>query len=192
MVADCLSRLCVMKDKIKLPKTTVHAVSVELPATEDFLKRIRDQAIKQYWCFREDITIKDGILVKGHQVIAPQDIRKYMLLQVYEGHFGIEKCKVQINSCCYWPRVSKQMVRNCPVCLECSPAKPKIKQKNMLHHKIPETPWCKLTTDIFHFGGANYLVIIDYTSCFPIGKQLRGMDQQSIIKIFESLKWLNA
>ena len=84
LVADCLSRLGVMKDKFKLSKAMIHAVSVELPATEDFLNCIRtetktdpelqlltqqvqqgwpekinsvDERIKQYWSFREDITV---------------------------------------------------------------------------------------------------------------------------------------
>ena len=38
VVADCLSILGVMRDHIKLPKAMVHSVSVELPATKDFLE----------------------------------------------------------------------------------------------------------------------------------------------------------
>ena len=37
VVADYLSRLGIMKDKIKLPKAMVHAVSVELLAMKDFI-----------------------------------------------------------------------------------------------------------------------------------------------------------
>ena len=41
MVANCLSRLGVTRDHIKLPKAMVHSVSVELPPTKDFLDRVR-------------------------------------------------------------------------------------------------------------------------------------------------------
>ena len=168
MVADCLSRLGVTKDHIKLPKAMVHSVSVELPATKDFLDRVRaathkdremqlltqqvklgwprkinkvDDQIKCYWSFREDITVTDGILVKGHRIILPRSMRMNTCLkQVHEGHFGMDKCKMRMSNCCYWPNVNKEieeMIRSCPTCLEFAPAKPKIKKKDMLHHKIP-------------------------------------------------------
>ena len=157
----------------------VHSVSVELPATKDFLDRVRtasqkdqelqlltqqvklgwpkkiskvDDKIKCYWSFREDITVADDILVKGHRIIVPKDMRDYMLNQVHEGHFGMDKCKMHMSNCCYWPNVNKEieeMIRNCPTCLEFAPAKPKIKKKDMLHYEVPGTPWMKLATDIF-------------------------------------------
>ena len=46
-VADCLSRLGVMKDKIQLPKAMIHTVSVELPATEDFRAQVLDETETQ-------------------------------------------------------------------------------------------------------------------------------------------------
>ena len=96
-----------------------------------------------------------------------------MLEQVHEGHFGMDKCKMRMSNCCYWPSVNKdieRMIRNCATCLEFAPAKPKIKKKDMLHHEIPHTPWTKLATDIFYFQGTNYLIIVDYTSKFPVSQ----------------------
>ena len=217
VLADCLSRLGVTKDHIKLPKAMVHSVSVELPATKDFLDRVRtatrkdqelqlltqqvrsgwpkkfsevDAKLKCYWSFREDIMIADDILVKGHRIIVPSSMREYMLEQVHEGHFGMDKCKMRMSNCCYWPSVNKdieRMIRNCPTCLEFAPAKPRIKKKDMLHHEIPHTPWTKLATDIFYFQGTNYLVLVDYTSKFPVVKQLRRIDQRAVITAFEEI-----
>ena len=146
-----------------------------------------DDQIQCYWRFWKDITITD---VKGHRFIVPESMQEYMLSQVHEGHFGMDKCKIRMSNCCYWPGVNRQieeMIRNCPTCLQFAPAKPKIKKKDMLHHEIPDTPWCKLATDIFHFQGANYLIIVDYTSKFLIVKQLKGMDQRVITIAFEEV-----
>ena len=57
----------------------------------------------------------------------------------------------------------------------------------MLHYEIPSKPWTKLATDIFHFQGTNYLIIVDYTSKFPVVKQLRKMDQRAITTAFEEV-----
>ena len=101
----------------------------------------------------------------------------------------MDKCKMRMSNCCYWPGVNQQieeMIRNCP-CLKFAPLQPKTKKKDMLHHEIPDTPWCKLATDIFHFQGTNYLIIVDYTSKFPVVKQLRKMDQHIITIAFEEV-----
>ena len=127
-------------------------------------------------------------LVKGHRIIVPKDMRDYMLDQVHEGHFGMDKCKMRMSNYCYWPNVNKdieRMIRNCPTCLKFAPAKPKIKKKDMLHHEIPHTPWTKLATDIFYFQGTNYLILVDYTSKFPVVKQLRKIDQRAVITALE-------
>ena len=217
MVADCLSRLGVTRDHIKLPRAMVHSVSVELLTMKNFLDRVQtatqrdhklhllaqqvkqgwpkkisevDDQIQCYWSFREDITITDDILVKGHRIIVPRSMHEYMLSQVHEGHFGMDKCKMRMSNCYYWPGVNKQiknMIRNCPTCLKFAPSKPKTKKKDMLHHKVPDTPWTKLATDIFHFQGTNYLIIVDYTSKFPVVKQLRKMDQRAITIAFEKV-----
>ena len=79
------------------------------------------------------------------------------------------------------------MIRNCPTCLEFPPAKPKIKKKDMLHHEVPSTLWTKLATDIFHFQGANYLVLVDYTSKFLVVKQLRKIDQRAVTTALEEI-----
>ena len=117
-------------------------------------------------------------------------MREYMLKQVHEGHFGMDKCKMRMSNCCYWPNVNKEieeMIKNCPTCLEFAPAKPKIKKKDMLHHEIPSTPWTKLATDIFHFQGTNHIVLVDYTSKFPVVKQLRKIDQRAVTTAFEEI-----
>ena len=46
VVADCLSRLGVTKETTKKPKAMIHAVSVELPATKDFLDRVCAATLK--------------------------------------------------------------------------------------------------------------------------------------------------
>ena len=93
-----------------------------------------------------------------------------------------------MSNCCYWPNINKEieeMIRNCPTCLEFAPAKPKIKKKDMLQHEVPSTLWTKLATDIFHFQGTNYLILVDYTSKFPVVKQLRKIDQRAVTTALE-------
>ena len=49
-----------------------------------------------------------------------------------------------------------------------------------LGQKIPLHPWIKLVTDIFYFEGASYLLIVDYTSMFPVVWKLSSMTGQHV------------
>ena len=51
--------------------------------------------------------------------------------------------------------------------------------------EIPIHPWTKLATDIFHFEGVSYLLLVDYTSCFPIVHKLDSMTSQNVINHFK-------
>ena len=54
------------------------------------------------------------------------------------------------------------------------------KPSTPLGQKIPIHPWTKLATDIFPFESASYLLVVDYTSRFPVVCKLFSMIDQHI------------
>ena len=64
-----------------------------------------------------------------------------------------------------------------------------------LGQEIPIFPWTKLATDIFHFEGDSYLLLVDYTSRYPIIHKLTSMTAQHILGhlkvIFSEYGWPN-
>ena len=55
----------------------------------------------------------------------------------------------------------------------------------MLGQEIPLYPWTKLATDIFHFEGVSYLLIVDYTSRYPVVRKLASMTGQHVASHFK-------
>ena len=49
-----------------------------------------------------------------------------------------------------------------------------------LRQEIPTHPWTKVTTDIFYFDGDSYLLIVDYTSRFPVVRKLKSTTAQYV------------
>ena len=49
-----------------------------------------------------------------------------------------------------------------------------------LGQEILLQPWTKLATDLFHFEGASYLLIADYTSRFLVVHKLSSMTGQHV------------
>ena len=59
--------------------------------------------------------------------------------------------------------------------------------------KIPAFLWTKLATNIFHFEGDSYLLLVNYTSRYPIIHKLTSMTVQHVIGhlkvIFSEYSW---
>ena len=49
-----------------------------------------------------------------------------------------------------------------------------------LGQEIPLHPWTELATDLFHFEGASYLLIMDYTSRYLVVCKLSSMTGQHV------------
>ena len=61
----------------------------------------------------------------------------------------------------------EKLVLNCELCLKDSHSKCKQEPSISLGQEVTLYPWTKLATDIFHFEGTSYLLLVDYTSRFP-------------------------
>ena len=58
-----------------------------------------------------------------------------------------------------------------------------------LGQEVPKHPWTKIATDIFHFKNESYLLLVDYTSRFPIVCKLTStMAQQNTCKYMQIVK----
>ena len=97
---------------------------------------------------------------------------------MHEIYLGLGKCKLRANETVYWPGLNdqlKKLVLNCELCLKYSHSKHKQKPSTSLGQEIPVHPWSKLATDIFHCEGASSLLIVDYSSRYPVVCKLSAM-----------------
>ena len=120
-----------------------------------------------------------------------------MIQLLHTGHLGLEKCLNRAKQFIYWPGLYdklKDLITNCTTCLKFSAQKP-TSNKQHAGHEIPIHPWSKLTSDIFHFEGDSYLLIVGYTSCFPIIRKLNSITGKAIAhhmqSIFSEYRWPN-
>ena len=203
------------KDSIKLPKLQVYQITHQLPARSDSLHQLRlsmqaddelallkhtimqgwPQSIKQvlsvlqpFWAFREELTAEDGLILKGTRIVIANKQSKAILKFLHEGHLGLNKCKLRAKETVYWPGLNDQLedlVLNCELCLKYSTAKCKLEPSLSLGQEVPLYPWTKLATDAFHFGAASYLLIVDYTSRYPVVHKLTLMTGQHIASHFK-------
>ena len=68
--------------------------------------------IRNYFHFREELTIQDGILFKGNRVIVPGALRPYMVKKVHASHIGVEGCLRKARDVLFWPGMSAE-IKDC-------------------------------------------------------------------------------
>ena len=144
--------------------------------------------LQPYWTFREELTIEDGLILEGTRIVIPGKQHQAILKQIHKGHLGLNKCKLRAKETVCWPGLKTELedlVLNCELCLRYSTAKCKLEPSLALGQEVPLYPWTKLATDIFHFEGASYLLIVDYTSCYPVVCKLTSMTGQHIASQFK-------
>ncbi len=122
------------------------------------------ETIRQFWHCRQDITETKGLILKGSQIIIPASMRRDMLDRIHEGHLGMEKCKRRARQCVYWPNMNNQIEQKIQRCGECTKLLPSKPAEPLLPHECPERPWQKVGSDLFHWAGKMYVIIVDYFS----------------------------
>ena len=141
---------------------------------------------QEFWNYRDEFTVAQGLIVKGQKIVVPSSLRGEMLEKLHEGHLGINKTIARARDVLFWPRMSVEItekIKNCPVCLENRPSQ---QPEPLKSHEIPPLPWAKVGTDILHKNGRNYLVTVDYYSKWPEMTLLPSMTSTGVITALKS------
>ena len=135
---------------------------------------------RNYWSFRDELSIEDGILLKGTRIIIPSSLTSKFMQDLHMGHLGVTKCQQRAKSTVYWPNIDRDIeeyIRSCETCQRNQSSQPPEKLIPITSD-LPNIPWYTLGTDLFTHENDNYLIISDYMSKYPIIERL-GNDSTS-------------
>ena len=79
--------------------------------------------LRDFWGYRDELSILDGLVLKGTRIIVPMSCHDEVLAKLHEGHFGIEHTKLRSRDSVYWLLMYKDiedMVKTCEKCQEFS------------------------------------------------------------------------
>ena len=141
---------------------------------------LRDET-KQFYSIRDELSINSDLILKGDRIVVPQSMRKEMLTILHIGHPGITKVKTRARSTLYWPGMNNQLDNLSRTCQQCQEYQNRQREEPALNHEIPETPWTKVGTDLFHLFNKTYLLVVDYTTNFFEISQLPDAESQTVV-----------
>ena len=76
--------------------------------------------LKEFWNFREDLSVENGLILKGHRLLVSGKLCPQILQIIHQGHLSAEKCNLKTRDCVFWSGISKginEMTTNCPTCI---------------------------------------------------------------------------
>ena len=134
-------------------------------------------SIKAYFSFRDELTVCNGIVLKGHnRIVVPESLRTQAVNILHKkAHLGLSKTLERVRTCMYWPGITndiKDSISACKVCLAFSD-----KQQREPHNSDTVTgPWSHLSLDNFEFQGQHFLVILDVATMFFIVRTVSSLN----------------
>ena len=169
----------------------VNFISSSWPASDAFLERIKDETAKDerlsialnytangwleykedcqlgarhLYQARSELSVSDGLLLKGDRIIIPATLQKEVLGHIHQGHFDITKCRERAASSVWWPGISKDisdLIGKCRVCQEKQSSQTR---EPLLSSPLPQRPYHQMAADLCEHNGRHYLVVVDYYS----------------------------
>ncbi|KAK3762936.1 hypothetical protein RRG08_008152 [Elysia crispata] len=106
------------ESKMKQQKTNVSPLRL---TTQQMDGLIIKRTARHLYQARSELSISDGLLLKGDRIIIPATLQKEVLGRIHQGHFGITKCRERAASSVWWPGINKDisaLIGKCRVCQE--------------------------------------------------------------------------
>ena len=129
---------------------------------------------RPYWNFRDELSVHDGVLLKGKHIIVPKSMRTDVLNQIHEGHMGASKCRLRAWASIHWPGINGETEDRVRQCEMCQLSKLKNQKEPVISAAIPITPWIKIGVDLSELNKKHYLFLIDYNSKFLIVREIQA------------------
>ena len=75
--------------------------------------------VRDYFPFREEMTLQNGLAFKGERLAVPESAREEMKAKIHASHIGIQGCLRRAREVLYWPGINKDIencIAKCVVC----------------------------------------------------------------------------
>ena len=192
----------------------IHSVISSLPISDEKLKQFQTETSKDetlrtlhkyvmngwpknkndinptsmpYFSIRDEISVANGLVLKGERIIVPLSMRKEMKQIIHSGHQGIEKCKARAREALYWTGMSAEIADIVSACRTCQEHRNYQQCEELLNHEVPREPWIKVGADLFTLKRKNYLLVVDYFSKFCEISLLADTSSPTIITHMKSI-----
>ena len=122
----------------------------------------------EFWSYRDELSVVNGIILKGESVYIPDTHRQGVLENLHTGHLGIVKTQLRASKDVFWPKINQDIEKMCKSCEVCQQYQNTQPAEPLIQTEVPSRPWSTIGTDLFQIEDDHYLITADYYSKFPL------------------------
>ena len=130
--------------------------------------QIWPRELTRYKSISNDLSVRDGILIKNGCVVVPNKLREKALRLAHDGHPMAAKLKSILRERVWWPGLAtdaENWVKTCEICATNGrPEKPTPMRRIFAPQAVWETIALDFNGPYARFGGVSILLIVDYRS----------------------------
>ncbi|XP_041461547.1 uncharacterized protein K02A2.6-like [Lytechinus variegatus] len=177
-ISDATS-IQLQKETLRDPalQTLTSVVMNGWPETKDDVPVV----VREYYNYRDEITVQNGVLYKGMKVIVPSAMRALMLNRVHSSHLGVDACVRRARDVLFWPGMQAEVKEKVTQCSTCNAFQPKQQKEPMLSYDIPSRPWSIVSQDLFTLHNEDYLITVDHYSDYWEIDKITGDTRAAVI-----------
>ena len=142
------------------------------------LKKQMPQEITNYWDFRHDLTLIDGVVMYMDRVVIPPKLRWRVTANLHSAHQGTSGMCSRAQSVVFWPGITSDIENARASCRSCHRNAPSQAKLPPTEPRIPKVPFEKIYADYFKLNGKSYLIVGDrlsgWTETFKAKPTSRG------------------
>ena len=116
---------------------------------------------RPYYDYRDELSIENGIVLKGEAILVPKSLRAEMKERAHTSHLGYDSMMRRLKGTLFWPGMAKEIKQLCDACEPCQDLKPRNGPETLKLHDNGNVPWEKVGMDLFEIKGKQYLVVVD-------------------------------
>ena len=136
---------------------------------------------KRFKQLMDELSVCDGLIVKGSQIVVPPRAIQEVLKKLHEGHQGIVKTKRRARQIVYWPDMTVDIATTVKNCRACQELRPSPTREPLQQDVVPSRPFEMATSDLFQVGTSHFAVYADRYSGYPLVAEFSAVPTTSTL-----------
>ena len=146
------------------------------------------EIIRPFYNFREELSVCDGLILKGqHRIVIPETLRTEALQILHnKAHLGLNKTLERTRMCMYWPGFTdsiKESISACKVCLMHSDRN----QREPYVSDATMKPWSHISLDNFEYRGQHFLMVLGISTKFLVVRPVSSLNTDQTIHTLSAI-----
>jgi transposase InsO family protein len=110
---------------------------------------------------RDQLSVIGGVLMYGHRVIVPLQLRRHVLRSLHSAHQGVSSMMGRVMQSVWWPGIQEDVHNLRTGCQQCDTNMPSQQVSPPEPVPAPDYPFQQVCSDYLQLGGYTYCIIVD-------------------------------